>query len=162
MIAEQYEPKGLPPDAEAIGGFASVAHYREDAERGSRLLRDAILKSQHMAFKAPAKLCPQCHAPIQRKRRMLVADIQQTVAAYYSLPLNVMTSRDRRAEATRARQVGMYLASELTAHSMAEIGRRFDRDHTTVLHAIKATKERTENDHEMAFDVAVLRERLSR
>jgi hypothetical protein len=36
------------------------------------------------------------------------------------------------------RQIAMYLCKTLTLHSLAEIGRRFgNRDHTTVLHAIR-------------------------
>ena len=38
----------------------------------------------------------------------------------------------------RPRQIGMYLAKHLTSRSLPEIGRRFgNRDHTTVLHAIR-------------------------
>ena len=42
------------------------------------------------------------------------------------------------AAVARARQMAMYLARELTPLSLAEIARGFDRDHTTVLHAIRA------------------------
>ena len=36
----------------------------------------------------------------------------------------------------------MYLARELTPLSLAEIARGFDRDHSTVLHAIRAVSSR--------------------
>ena len=38
----------------------------------------------------------------------------------------------------------MYLARELTTLSLAEIARGFDRDHTTVMHAIRAVSGRLE------------------
>ena len=38
----------------------------------------------------------------------------------------------------------MYLARELTDLSLAEIARGFDRDHTTVLHAIRRCRARLE------------------
>ena len=38
----------------------------------------------------------------------------------------------------RPRQIAMYLAKKMTTRSLPEIGRRFaNRDHTTVIHAVK-------------------------
>jgi chromosomal replication initiator protein len=46
-----------------------------------------------------------------------------------------------------ARQVAMYLARELTDESLPAIGRRFGgRDHSTVVHAWKRTRERLLTD----------------
>jgi chromosomal replication initiator protein len=55
----------------------------------------------------------------------------------------------------------MVLAAELTDHSLAEIGRRFNRDHTTVMHALKAVQKRIQDDPEVGLDAEVLRERLA-
>lgn len=154
---------------------------REDAILGSEQLRNAILVSKGLPVpesqtrirrrkqttkprtrpvrKLPA-VCPSCLAPVSRHRR-LVAEIQQTVCAYYGFRLNMMISDSRCRDLTRARQVAMYLASQLTGHSIAEIGRRFNRDHTTVLHAIKEVNRRSEIDSEEAFDVSLLRESLA-
>ena len=47
-------------------------------------------------------------------------------------------SQRRHRSVVRPRQIGMYLAKQLTSRSLPEIGRRFgNRDHTTVLHAIR-------------------------
>jgi chromosomal replication initiator protein len=83
------------------------------------------------------------------------------IAAYYGIPVETMTSRQQYARIARPRQVAMFLACELTPHSVAEVGRRFDRDHTTVMHAVKAVNKRAETFAETMIDVEVLRERLS-
>ena len=44
----------------------------------------------------------------------------------------------------------MYMARELTPMSLAEIARGFDRDHTTVLHAIRSVDSRLEPGSETA------------
>lgn len=92
---------------------------------------------------------------------MLIATIQATVAAYYRLdPLSMTTARRAR-DFAHPRQIAMYLSSELTPKSLPEIGRRFGgRDHTTVIHAIKAVKGRIATDPEIAADVALLRAEL--
>jgi chromosomal replication initiator protein len=55
----------------------------------------------------------------------------------------------------------MYLSRELTPMSLPSIGKRFHRDHTTVIHAIKAVERRILCDLELVEDIAILRERLS-
>lgn len=138
---------------------------RTAAKKGSRQLRDAILIFKGIdPPKDPTeprmvRLCPSCHTPIAPGRH-LIADIQQTVGSFYGFHRDHILSERRNRELTRARQVAMFLASELTPHSVAEIGRRFNRDHTTVLHAIKQVKDRAENNEEDAFNITLLRERF--
>jgi chromosomal replication initiator protein len=101
-----------------------------------------------------------CGAPAHP--RLLVAHIQATVAAYYNIPLAEMYSPHRNKEFAHPRQIAMYLSREMTPRSLPEIGRRFGkRDHTTVIHAIRAVKNRIAEDRETELDVEVLRERLA-
>lgn len=58
-------------------------------------------------------------------------------AAQFGLTPDDIKSRRREKKYVRPRQVGMYLARQLTDQGLNQIGRAFgDRDHTTVLHAI--------------------------
>lgn len=41
----------------------------------------------------------------------------------------------------RARQIAMYLCRELTGLSLPAIGSEFDRDHTTVMHAVRKIRD---------------------
>jgi chromosomal replication initiator protein len=65
----------------------------------------------------------------------------------------------RRARAVaRPRQVAMYLAKQLTPRSLPEIGRKFgNRDHTTVMHAIRRIDELRAVDAVLNEDVETLR-----
>ena len=105
-------------------------------------------------------LCPMCGSPTGV--RLMVTHIQALVAAYYRIPVREMTSDRRHREVAYPRQVAMYLSYELTPKSLPEIGRRFgNRDHTTVIHAIKAVQKRMLEDSEIEADVKALRERLA-
>ena len=105
-------------------------------------------------------LCPTCGAPVGT--RLMVTHIQALVAAYYKIPVREMTSRRQSWDIAHPRQVAMYLTYELTPKSMSEIGNRFgDRDHTTVIHAIKQVQKRMLEDAEIEADVKALRERLA-
>ena len=90
-----------------------------------------------------------------------VSRIQAEVAHYYGLSLPVMLSDRRDAHLARSRQMAMYLAREITPQSLPAIARRFNRDHSTVMSAIKAVKQRIASDANCARDAKVLRARLA-
>lgn len=80
-------------------------------------------------------------------RQAQVALIVQTVCTYYHIRIRDMMARRRPRNIVVPRQIAMYLARELTAQSLPEIGRRFDkRDHTTVLHAINKIEKLRKTD----------------
>jgi chromosomal replication initiator protein len=55
----------------------------------------------------------------------------------------------------------MYLAKQLTARSLPEIGRKFGgRDHTTVMHAVKKVDELRDLDASFSEDLELLRRML--
>ncbi len=79
-----------------------------------------------------------------------VDKIQNTVSNYFNISLNDMLSQRRSRPLARPRQIAMFLAKRLTTRSLPEIGRRFaNRDHTTVIHAVKTITKLSEKDEEM-------------
>ena len=54
----------------------------------------------------------------------------------------------------------MYLAKQLTSRSLPEIGRKFDRDHTTVMHAVRKVEELIIEDASLAENIEILRRTL--
>ena len=80
--------------------------------------------------------------------------IQNTVSNYFNIQLSEMLSQRRSRPLARPRQVAMYLAKKLTTRSLPEIGRRFaNRDHTTVIHAVKTIDRLSEKDSEMKKNI---------
>ena len=79
-----------------------------------------------------------------------VDKIQNTVSNYFNITLTDMLSQRRSRPLARPRQIAMFLAKKLTTRSLPEIGRRFaNRDHTTVIHAVKTITKLSEKDEEM-------------
>lgn len=71
-------------------------------------------------------------------RRIKIEDILKVVSRHFGVSKGDILSQRRHRSVVWPRQVGMYLAKQLTSRSLPEIGRRFgNRDHTTVLHAIR-------------------------
>ncbi|MEC8666158.1 MAG: chromosomal replication initiator protein DnaA [Pseudomonadota bacterium] len=95
-------------------------------------------------------------------RRITIDEIQRKVAEHYNIKMSDMHSARRARNVARPRQVAMYLAKQLTARSLPEIGRKFGgRDHTTVMHAVRKIEELMEEDAQIAQDVEIVRRALT-
>ena len=94
-------------------------------------------------------------------RRVTIEEIQKQVANHFNIRISDMHSARRARSVARPRQVAMYLAKQLTARSLPEIGRKFGgRDHTTVMHAVKKVEELKGSDSGFAEDIELLRRML--
>jgi len=90
-------------------------------------------------------------------RQITVENIQKTVADYYKIKVADLFSPKRTRAIARPRQVAMWLAKDLTAHSYPMIGDAFGgRDHTTVLHAVRTIDSLRTKDNELNHDLHVL------
>lgn len=106
-----------------------------------------------------SETCPHCGA--LNRHVLMITHIQAVVAAHYGLSLLEMQSRRAAWSVSHPRQEAMYLARELTGQSLPEIGRRFgDRDHTTVMFAIRQVKHRISVDTEVAENIGIMREKV--
>ena len=94
-------------------------------------------------------------------RRVTIEEIQRKVAEHYNIRVAEMTSKRRDRPVARPRQIAMFLAKELTTKSLPDIGRAFDRDHTTVIHAVKAIENLREKDRAFKEETDALRRMLS-
>jgi hypothetical protein len=84
--------------------------------------------------------------------------IQQEVADYYGLAPADLKGPRRTREIVLPRHVAMYLVREETPASLPVIGDAFgERDHTTVLHAVRKIAAQLETDEQLRHEVEVIR-----
>lgn len=91
---------------------------------------------------------------IAEKHKVITADIIiDAVAKYYRIRISDVLGKKRTRNIARPRQVAMSLTKELTTLSLPSIGDSFGgRDHTTVMHGIRAVSKLREEDPELAQD----------
>jgi chromosomal replication initiator protein len=96
-------------------------------------------------------------------RRIKIEDILRIVSRHFAVSKQDILSQRRHRSVVRPRQIGMYLAKHLTSRSLPEIGRRFgDRDHTTVLHAIRKIDKEVGENPRLKDEIDELKRQLSR
>jgi chromosomal replication initiator protein len=95
------------------------------------------------------------------QRRITIDEIQRAVSAHYHVRQIDLISARRAVSIARPRQIAMYLAKRLTTRSLPEIGRKFgNRDHSTVIHAVRRIEELRAVDQEIDSAVTVLMRQL--
>ena len=91
---------------------------------------------------------------LSQNKIITVDKIQNIVSNYFNIALSEMLSQRRSRPLARPRQIAMYLSKKMTTRSLPEIGRRFaNRDHTTVIHAVKTIGRLIEQDDEMKKNI---------
>ena len=106
--------------------------------------------------------CKNILKDIFNQSKVITVDkIQNTVSNFFNIALSEMLSQRRSRPLARPRQIAMYLAKKMTSRSLPEIGRRFaNRDHTTVIHAVKTITRLSEQDDEMKKNISHIKSLL--
>ncbi len=93
---------------------------------------------------APADEARVSPAEVDAADAARVRAIQEAICTVCGVSREDLLSPKRSSRVSHARQLAMYLAREETSISLAQIAREFNRDHTTVLHAIRTVAARLE------------------
>lgn len=104
---------------------------------------------------------PQKVAKVRRpsafRKTFMIRQIIKHLAERYDVMPQQITSQDRHAIFVTPRFIAMYLAKTVVGQSLALIGRQFsDRDHTTVLNALKKTRANALSDFQFGSELAAL------
>lgn len=84
------------------------------------------------------------------RRNITTAVIIDEVEKYYHLPSGSLVTKKRSNDVAYPRHIAMYLAREVLGESYPQIGIEFNRDHSTVMNAVKKIRENLSGDKELA------------
>ncbi len=95
-------------------------------------------------------------------RYISITDIIEVVTGHFDVRLADLQSKRRSQSITMPRQICMYLARNLTKHSLEEIGGHLGgRDHTTVMHACSKISQAEQSDPQMHALLAELTKQIT-
>ena len=92
--------------------------------------------------------------------RVSAGRVESAVSEALAIDVRLLRSTRRDTQLVFARQVAMYLLRKRVGLSFAAIGERYGRDHTTVLHAVRAIEARRACNPEVRRLVGTLEEKL--
>lgn len=110
----------------------------------------------------PRPTVPTWYEMMSGRREPTVLSIQAAVAADFEVTLDDIVIHRRALRIDLPRLVAMFLCHTMTRNSSVAIGKRFgDRDHTTVLHAVRRIKRLIQTDADLAARIERIRARLT-
>jgi len=141
----------LPDDVASLIASRIKANIREIEGALTRLIAFGSLSGRDMTVDLAQDVLSGLWGEDQKT--ITIEHIQEKAAEFFGIRLADMRATGRTQAVTFPRQIAMYLARQLTHASLAEVGRAFDRDHTTVLHAVD--KIQTLLQHDPKFKKAI-------
>lgn len=145
----------------------AASYIAAKVDNNIRELEGAIVKLQSLA------LVNNCQIDLELAKQAVgdshshaghvpsIQTILEILASFYNVRLSDLLSKRRQKSVSRPRQVGMWLSRKYTRFSLEEIGNYFGgRDHTTVMHAIRAIESRRSDDHVLARELTLIEQRL--
>jgi chromosomal replication initiator protein len=91
--------------------------------------------------------------PHKELKKVSIDEIQKKVAKHFGISISEIKSRKRTKVILKTRQIAIYLASQLSVASYVEIGKLFNRTHSTVIHSIKTIKKEINNSRSFKEEV---------
>ncbi len=161
ILQSKAEQVGVDVPARVIEFLASriTSNVRELEGALNRIMHQAGLTGRPVSIEMAQEILKDVLRAADR--RVTIEEIQKVVVEHYGIRLADMSSSRRSRAIARPRQVAMYLAKILTPRSLPEIGKRFgNRDHTTVMHAVRQIEKLSAEDRALADDVEQLKRRL--
>jgi len=143
-----------------------VAHFiARHVHKNVRELEGALVKMIAVHSLTGQAVTEELAAQVLRdvlpaRRDVDVESIQRESARYFKVPLEDLKQEKRTRPVAHARAVAMYLARTLTEASFPELARRFQKDHTTVLAAVRKIEKLRENDPDLRHALEELVARL--
>jgi chromosomal replication initiator protein len=124
--------------------YASLKHKDITVEVAREALRDKLRAIEGLEAEPSGKLT--------------ILTIQQAVAKEWGVTVDGLRSKTRTKTLTIPRQIAMYLARDLLATQLVEIGNAFGgRDHSTVIHSIDKVQESIGEDPDLKTRINRLR-----
>lgn len=125
-------------------------------------LNQVVARASLLKSAITPELVAQALAAVELPGRARSLDeIMAETARAYGVAKDDLRARSRKQSLVRPRQIAMYLARRYTDASLAEIGRAFARDHTSVMYAIDVVERRIVEKPQIRYELEALAQRVS-
>lgn len=159
IVEKKAAQQQLQLDEELVAYMAN--HIRGDVRKIESALIAMRAKARLTGGQVDMDLVKEVVASVVGINQLLTAAmVCDLVSGQFNVSVNELQSKSRKKTVTIPRQIAMYLARKHTEESLADIGKTFNRDHSTVLHAIKVVSNKLVRDASVSGQLEILSTKL--
>lgn len=89
-------------------------------------------------------------------KRLSIADVQKEVESFYKVSHSDLIGKKRSREIAYARQIAIYLCRQMLDLPYNDIGKKFNRDHTTVMYSVTNVEKKMQESRELREELETL------
>lgn len=157
-------------EAEGSHGFSipdDIQMYiAESSSSNIRELKSAVTKViyQMTFFNRPDLNLEDVRALLENhfsggpSKRLSIADIQKEVETFYKVSHADLVGKKRSRNIIYARQIAIYLCRQMLDLPFNDIGKKFNRDHSTVMYSVTNVEEKMKENRELREELETLRQ----
>lgn len=141
-----------------------VLHVAQTLRSNARELEGAVIRlKEYTALKkcAPDLFLARGVVVGPRREVLTIEDVQRAVCQHFRLRVPDLIGKDRHKSIAFARHCAMFLCKQRLKYSYPEIGKAFDRDHSTVMSAVSSVAEQIERDPQVRFHIDAINTTLT-
>lgn len=160
IIRKKAENGGLNLDDEVITFLAE--NIKGDIRRVESAIVGVKARMGILGCQPTMDLVKEIVGNIVGSEGMLLSaeNIRDYIARQFDTPVDDLLSKSRKRTVTFPRHVAMYLSRKLTGEGLNDIGKTFNRDHSTVVHAIRVISEAINSSGSVRGQIELLTDKI--
>lgn len=163
FVEEYRESEGshdfnIPEDIQMYIAESSSSNIRELKSAVTKVIYQMTFFNQPDLNLDDVRTLLENHFTGGPSKRLTIADIQKEVETFYKVSHADLVGKKRTRNIIYARQIAIYLCRQMLDLPFNDIGKKFNRDHSTVMYSVTNVEEKMKENRELREELEALRQ----
>lgn len=151
----------IPDDIQMYIAESSSSNIRELKSAVTKVIYQMTFFNQPNLRLDDVRTLLENHFTGGPSKRLTIADIQKEVETFYKVSHADLVGKKRTRNIIYARQIAIYLCRQMLDLPFNDIGKKFNRDHSTVMYSVTNVEEKMKENRELREELEALRQLIN-
>lgn len=134
----------------------SGSNIRELKSAVTKIISQIVFFNQRDISLSEVEKLLENHFSGRASNHVTISDVQKAVESFYKISHSDLVGTKKIRAIAHTRQVAIYLCRQLTEMPYNDIGQQFNRDHSTVMYAVKNIEAKLKENRELREEIELL------